>query len=241
MFDVNFINEPGIQDAGINKKLNYHIENEDSQKTEQTASLNDKNKETATTVDSSKEINTSIAPLVIAALLTLYLVGDYIGVLPKEYSFIDNVVNSKGKVVDRDNYNVYKTASEYVDIINTYNNVSSVTLNEKSINLQIDYDNILRLEQDRIQILNNYELSESNVFVKQGTNLFSIIISSMVMNNNDRDFFSEAPKNVGIVSGMSKNNFISILKKQIDSKNIFSSSLDVIIINKENQSIVIPR
>ena len=155
--------------------------------------------------------------------------------------FIDNVVNSKGKVVDRDNFNVYKTASEYVDIINTYNNVSSVTLNEKSINLQIDYDNILRLEQDRVQILNNYELSESNVFVKQGTNLFSIIISSMVMNNNDRDFFSEAPKNVGIVSGMSKNNFISILKEQIDSKNIFSSNLDVIIINKENQSIVIPR
>ena len=61
------------------------------------------------------------------------------------------------------------------------------------------------------------------------------------MNNNDRDFFSEAPKNVGIVSGMSKNNFISILKEQIDSKNIFSSNLDVIIINKENQSIVIPR
>ena len=61
------------------------------------------------------------------------------------------------------------------------------------------------------------------------------------MNYNDREFFSEAPENIGIVSGMSKNNFISILKEQIDSKKILSSSLDVLIINKENQSIVIPR
>ena len=42
MFDVNLINEPGMQDAGINKKLSYHVEDDKGQKKDITATLNSK-------------------------------------------------------------------------------------------------------------------------------------------------------------------------------------------------------
>ena len=241
MFDVNFINEPGMQDVDINKKLNYYNKEEETQGKEIVPNRQDNTEVKKAKADSSSIKNTNIVPLIIIALLTLYVAVDYIGVLPKQYSFIDNIINSNGKVVNRDSNNIYKIAEEYVDIISSYNNVSGVILNNKNITLHIDYDNILKLEEDRWRMLKDYDLTSSNVFVKRGSGSFSIIISSQVMINNDGVFFPDDSKNVGIISGMSKIDFISFMRDMIKSKNILSSNLDVLIINKENQSIIIPR
>ena len=98
MFDVNFINEPGMQDVDINKKLNYYNKEEETQGKEIVPNRQDNTEVKKANADSSSIKNTNIVPLIIITLLTLYVAVDYIGVLPKQYSFIDNIINSNGEV-----------------------------------------------------------------------------------------------------------------------------------------------
>tara|TARA_B100000945_G_C20358670_1_gene585986 strand:- start:509 stop:1231 length:723 start_codon:yes stop_codon:yes gene_type:complete len=240
MFDVNFINESGIQEPEVDKKLTYNSVKEKSNKISDPEKIVSNNKKDKEIVKPESKSNVNIVILLSVCVITFYMIFDYLGMLPNNYSFIDRVVNNNGKIFDRDSDSINKISQEYIKIVELFKNIDRVVLNENNFTLYFKYNDLLILENDRQQIIKNFRLLNSNIFVKQESDFFSMMITSNMINNN-AFFFSSDPINEGIESGITKTHFVSILNDRIESKSILSSNIDVQIINNKNQSIIIPR
>ena len=79
---------------------------------------------------------------------------------------------------------------------------------------------MLSLENDRQEVLKNFRLFDSNIFVKQEIDLFSMIVTTSILSNNAL-FFSSDFINEGIESGITKSGFISTLKDRVKTKSRF--------------------
>ena len=234
MFEVNFINSPGIQDPEVNDRLNFYVAKQviDKDNNKKNKYIAEETSDTKQITNSSRENSKGSNYLIlsISIILTLYLTFDYSRMIPSKFSIL-----AKFEILDK--IDIYKVANQSLSIISDNKYIKNIKINSDNIAITLEYNDLTTLNKDRNYLIRNNSIPSSNIFVKNEQDDFIMLIKWPIMKNNDNIFFS-SNSDFLIKNDTSKDEFIKFLKGKIENRTLFSYDIDIDFISKYNSVIV---